>query len=163
MRPSLALLALAASLAACGGDSNVDVNMSGPARGPDDLAITTTDGGMTLAVRADSIRMRIADSVRNKVAAELETDKADTGSGFSAWLARKAKSVAAKGMNVEMSVPISNVEKAAVENGAIVLTFRAGAPNPFSGTKSNKRPLLESFSAPDAEKFVAMVQGKIRQ
>ena len=165
LAPSFRALALAVSLAACGrgGDANVDVNMSGPARGPDDLAITTTSGGMTLAVRADSMRMRLADSMRNKVTAELRTDNADTGAGFGAWIARKAKSVAADGMNLEMSVPIADVEKATVENGRIVLTFRSGVANPFEGTKVDKTPLLEAFSAADAEKFVAMVRAKLRK
>lgn len=66
MRLSRALrsLALAAGLAACGrgGDANVGVNMAGPARGADDLAINTIEGYITLAVRADSIRMRMSKS-----------------------------------------------------------------------------------------------------
>ena len=163
LRAIATALALASSLAACGGDANVDVNMSGRARGPDDLAISTTEGGMTLAIRADSMRMRLADSVRNKVTAELQDGKADTGAGFGAWVARKAKSVAAEGMNIEMSVPLADVEKAELDGHRIVLTFRSGVANPFASTKVNQTPLLEAFSAEDAGKFVAMVQATLKR
>ena len=157
-------LAAAACLAGCGGDKHLDVNMSGADHGPDDIAITTTSGAMTLAVRSDSIRMRMSYSARNKVTAELKNGPSDTASGMGAWIARKAKGMAAKGLSMEMSMPIANVESAAVDkNGAIVIIYKGGVSDPFANTKVNQTPLMSAFARADAERFAALVSSKVRK
>ena len=65
-------------MAACsGGDSGVKVSLAGGARPPDDMAITTTHGGMMLTVRADSMRMRLSDTLRASIDSAMATS--DTG------------------------------------------------------------------------------------
>ena len=156
-------LAAAALLAGCMRDKSIDVNMSGATHGPDDLAITTKTGAMSLAVRTDSIRMRMSDSARNKVTAELKGGPDDTASGFGAMIARTAKRAAAKGLGLELSVPIANVESATVDaDGKIVIVYRGGISDPFANTKVDGTPLMSAFARPDAEKFVALVRSKIR-
>lgn len=147
-------------VAACsGGDSSVKISTADGARPPDDMAITTTKGEMMLTVRADSMRMRISDATRSSIDSAMA--KNDTGTGFGAWIARKAMGVARKGLSMEVSVPLSGVQDARVANGALVFTYGPGTRDPFKNVKADKRPLLESFKSEDAEQFAAYVRGRI--
>ena len=155
----LASIAIVLAAACSAGDSNVKVSTSDAARPPDDMAITTAQGGMMLTVRADSMRMRISDAMRASVDSAMTAK--DTGTGFGAWVARKAMGLARKGMSVEVSVPLSGVKDARVVAGTLVFTYAAGTRDPFQNVKANKRPLLESFKSEDAEQFAAYVRGRI--
>ena len=119
---------------------------------------------MTLALRSDSIRMRMSDSARNKITTELKGGPADTASGFGAWIARKAKGLAAKGIGMEMSIPVSSVQSASVDKrGAIVLVYKGGVSDPFANTKVNERPLMSAFARADGERFATMVSARIKK
>ena len=151
-------------LAACrGGNENAGVSMSKPAENhePDAIAIVTTDGAMTLAVRTDSIRMRLSDSVLAEASKGLDssTSKED---GFGASIEKFVKKQVKSGLGMELTVAISSLKDARVEHGAIVLESKAGSTKTvFDNTKVDKKPLLESFSAADAEHFVKAVRERI--
>lgn len=155
----LAAFALVVTAACSGGDSNVKVSLGDGPRAPDDMAITTTQGEMMLTIRADSLRMRISDTLRAKIDSQMA--KRDTGKGFGAWIARKAMGAARKGMGLEVAVPLTSIDDARVANGALVFTYKAGTRDPFHNVKANKRPMLESFKPEDAEQFAAYVRGRI--
>jgi hypothetical protein len=156
---TLACFALVFVAACSGGDSSVKIATADGARPPDDMAITTTRGAMMLTVRADSMRMRISDAARATIDSAMT--KNDTGTGFGAWVKRKAMGAARKGLSMEISVPLSNVQDARVVNGALVFTYKPGTRDPFQNVKADKSPLLESFKSEDAEQFAAFVRGRI--
>ena len=151
-------------LVACrGGAEKEGVAMSKSAenRAPDAIAIVTTDGSMMLAVRADSIRMRLSDSVLAEASKGLDSSTAK-GDGFSASIEKFVKKTVKSGLGMELTVAISTLKDARVEHGAIVLENKSGSTKSvFSSTKVDKKPLLESFSAADAERFVKAVKERI--
>ena len=155
----LASLSLLIAAACSGADSNVKIGTTDGPRAPDDMAITTTTGAMMLTVRADSLRMRMSDAARATMDSEMT--KSDTGTGFGAWVTRKAMGLARKGMSMEVSVPLSGVQDARVVGGTIVFTYKGATSDPFQAAKVNNRKLLESFKSEDAEQFAAYVRGRV--
>lgn len=152
-------------LAACrGGGENEGVAMSQPhseKRAPNAIAIVTLDGSMTLAVRADSIRMRLSDSVLAEASKSLDSSSAKED-GFGASIEKFVKKTVKSGLGMELTVAISTLKDARVEHGVIVLETKSGSTKSvFEGTKVDKKPLLESFSAADAERFVKAVKERI--
>ena len=77
---------LGLALAACGADTRLRLNEDPAKRGKDEMAITSHDGKMVLAVRLDSIRMRLSDSARKAVTADIATNTTDTNGGVGAWI-----------------------------------------------------------------------------
>ncbi len=130
-------------------------------KSPDAIAIVTTNGSMTLAVRNDSIRMRLSDSVLAKASKELDTSTAK-GNGFGASIEKFVKKQVKSGLGMELSLAISTLKDARVEHGAIVLESKSGdTKTVFDNTDVDKKPLLQSFSAADAERFVTVVKERI--
>ena len=67
-------------------------------------------------------------------------------------------------MNAEaiLATVMSALKDARVEHGVIVLESKAGSTHTvFDNTKVDQKPLLESFSAADAERFVKVVRERI--
>jgi hypothetical protein len=156
-----ALLAIVSITGACIGSGKDKVEFSKVSeapRGTDDIAIVTTDGGITMAVRGDSIRLRFSDSLMKKINKDLDTSKVED-KGFGGDIARMVKKQVASSLGGEMSTPLGDIEDAKVENGTIVFVYAdKSKKQPFGNTTSNDRPLLSSFSQADAEKFVAYVK-----
>ncbi len=153
-------------VAACGGgdkDPKAGISMAVPNEAEkvaEDLAITTTDGSMTLAVRGDSLRLRLSDATREKVRSELDTAKVD-GDGFGARIAKAVKSKVAQGIGMEMTIALSSIKAARLEGDRIVLESKETGKELFDGTQSNGKALVESFSNADAKKLVDFVQRRL--
>jgi hypothetical protein len=168
MKNLMVLPLLAAAVGCFGGESkSAPVAMSkAPADGKrpaDDIAIVTTDGAMTMAVRADSIRMRFSDSSRKEINKDLDTSKVQ-GNGFGASIEKMVKEKVQTGFAMEVTTPVSELEDARYEDGGIVLVYRdKSKKSPFSGTSVNNKPLLKSFSQQDSEKMVAYLKSHLQQ
>jgi|GEM_PF-3872269 len=152
------------STVACFGRSDKTVSYSSntaAVKMPDDIAITTTDGSMVLAVRHDTLRVRLSDSVRSEASGKLDTSKVK-GDGFGAGIERFVKNSVDKGLSTEVSEPLSDFNDAKVENGTLIIVPRDKSKSPpFDHTKVNDRPLMQSFSKSDAEGFAAYVRARI--
>jgi hypothetical protein len=157
---TFALVALILAAGACS-DSKEKVEFSKASaapRGAEDIAIVTTDGGITMSIRSDSIRVRFSDSLITKINKDLDTTKVEE-KGFGGDIARMVKKQVAAGLGGEMSTPLGDIENARVENGTIVFVYAdKRKKQPFGNTNSNDKPLLSSFSQADAEKFVGYIR-----
>ena len=160
---ALAMLILVSAVA-CFGRSDKTVSYSsttGTVKMPDDIAITTTDGSMVLAVRHDTLLVRLSDKVRADASGKLDTSKVK-GDGFGASIERFVKNSVDKGLSTEVSEPLSDFNDAKVENGTLIIVPRDKSKSPpFDHTKVNDRPLMQSFSQTDAEGFAAYVRARI--
>lgn len=160
---ALAILLLV-STEACFGRTDKTVSYSSNSdavKMPDDIAITTTDGSMVLAVRHDTLRVRLSDKVRSDASGKLDTSKVE-GDGFGASMERFVKNSVDKGLSTEVSEPLSDFNDAKVENGTLIIVPRDKSKSPpFDHTKVNNRPLMQSFSPSDAEGFAAYVRARI--
>ena len=160
----LAVVSLLA-LMACGSDKKEKepAVMSMPSAqnaGPEDIAVTTTDGSMTLAVRGDSLRLRLSDATREKVRSELDTSKVE-GDGFAARIKKAVKSKVAAGIGMEMAIPLSSIKTARLEGNKLVIESKQTGKALFDGTQANGKALVEAFSPDDAKKLIDYINGKI--
>ena len=173
MRPirSLVLpLGTIAVFAACGNHDSkqgVPISMSrnpeaGSAKAvmaPGDVRIVTTDNGIDIALLGDTISSGLSEYALSK--AKMGTDTAAVqGSGFGASIEKMVKSKVQTAMGTRVAFPLSAVREIRSDNGTIVFE---GDPNPgnlFKGTKVDGKPLLESFSAADAQRFVDAVRAR---
>ena len=157
-------------LSACGSHDSKDsvpVSMSrnpepGSAQAtmqPGDVRIVTTDNGIDLALLGDTISSGLSEYALSKAKAGTDT-AAVKGSGFGASIEKMVKSQVQTAIGTRVAFPLSAVRDIRDDNGTIVF---AGEPNPgnlFKGTKVNGKPLLESFSAADAQRFVDAVRAR---
>lgn len=152
------------SAVACFGRSDKTVSYSTNTAAvtmPDDIAITTTDGSMVLAVRHDTLLVRLSDKVRADASGKLDTSKVK-GDGFGASIERFVKNSVDKGLSAEVSEPLSDFNDAKVESGTLIIVPRDKSKSPpFDHTKVNNRPLMSSFSPSDAEGFAAYVRARL--
>ena len=143
MRRLPRLLILLTVAAACGGDtpkSNIALKSEEGPRQPDDLGITTRDGGVVLGVRHDTVRVRLSDSARAKVKQEVAKETSDTGnSGIGSFIARKVGDVVAKTMELEVSVPVSAIKAVSREDSSVRFEMRDGSKGiVFGGNNKSK-------------------------
>jgi hypothetical protein len=150
--------------AACTGSHDNTVSFpagNASATESDDIAITTTDSSMVLAVRHDTLRARLSDKVRAKVGAELDTSKVK-GDGFGASIEKFVKKSVNKGLGAEVSEPLSDFSDAKVENGTLLIIPKDKSKSQaFDRTKANNKPLMQSFSQADAENFAAYIRARL--
>ncbi|MEI6812707.1 MAG: hypothetical protein WCL36_00850 [bacterium] len=127
---------------------------------PEDIAITTTDGSMTMAVRGDSLRLRLSDATREKVRAELDTSKVE-GNGFGARISKALKSKVSAGIGVEMAIPLSTIKDARLNGSRLVIESTQTGKELFDGTQAGGKPLGDAFSSEDAKRLIDFLQTKI--
>lgn len=159
------LLLLVVALAACDGDdakSSIKVASTEGPRPADDLAIATRDGGMLLAVRHDTIRMRLSDSARRVAQSEMAKATQDTSGGaIGSWIKEKALGLVAEGMKIEMSVPVAGIKSLTREDSSIHFEMRDGKSGFSFGSKGKSKGNVGPFSPSDADKFIAYVGPKL--
>ena len=162
-RPLLSLLfPLALTVAACGGrDDNkgaVKVGFGGdsarmPALGPNDVLITSTDGAFVMAVVGDTVRMQLSDSLRKKVALDIDTS-ADKDGALAAAITKSVGKVVNTAMGFSVRVPVEDVQNLRYEDGRIRFDVRGGQVNVnTSGNGNNAK-----FTEEDAKLFIAAVE-----
>ena len=126
---------------------------------PGDVRIVSTDNGIDLALLGDTISSGLSEHALSKAKEGTDT-AAVKGSGFGASIEKMVKSQVQTAIGTRVAFPLSAVRDIRSENGTIVFD---GDPNPgnlFKGTKVNGKPLLESFSAADAQRFVDAVRAR---
>lgn len=130
----------------------------------DQIAITTEDGNVVLALtKANKIAMRLSDSLRQHVDAEIAKDFARdrAESAFGRWVQRMTATVVSKGMGIEFSVPLKEIEDATYENGEIHFEYRSDRRLKFHSFNRDGRSPMTEFRPDDAERFVEAVRNAI--
>jgi len=161
------LVPLALALAACGGNDGdrnaaVKVAFDGdsarmPTLGPDDVLVTSNDGALIMAVVGDTVRMQLSDSLRNKVALDLDTSGAKSG-GLGAAITKSVGKVVNNAMGFVVRVPVQDVQNLRYEDGRIKFDVRGGHVNmntSGSGTDA-------TFTEADAKLFIDAVERRKR-
>lgn len=127
----------------------------------DQVAITTRDGNVTLALtKANTVAMRLSDSLRQAVNAEVarEFAKDSADSKFGRWVQRQTAQLVSKGMAMEFSVPLHDIEDARYEDGEIRFDYRSSRKLKFHSFKNDGRSPMSNFEPEDAERFVDAVR-----
>jgi hypothetical protein len=127
----------------------------------DQMAITTRDGHVTLALtKANAVAMRLSDSLRQyvnaEVAREFAKDSAETK--FGRWVQRTTANLVSKGMGIEFTVPVDDIEDARYEDGEIRFDYRSDRKLKFHSFNKDGRSPLTEFAPEDAERFVEAVR-----
>jgi hypothetical protein len=132
-----------------------------PASAPREMSMTTEGGEVVLALRADSVVMRLSDSTLAEVRAETDTgDVEGDPASVAARLERLVKSGVQKALSKEIAVSVDRIEEIRYEDGRIVMRVeKAPKVLNFESVKvGDNRPVLASFPPDDARRFVAAVR-----
>lgn len=172
MRRSRLALATLVLAAACGDkdttikikDAGVTVNIpvgdsAQAKRAADDLKIETVGHEVVLAVRADTVRVRLADSVKQAAVAEVAPKEKEDGA-LASMIKQQVGNVVAKAMNLEVSIPYSSIKKVVREDSIIRFEMKEGATVHIN-TDKNRKDAIGPFAPADADKFVAFVTPKL--
>lgn len=169
----LALLCCAAVLvSACSRRSTEDAREQTPvvatvrsaAEGPlplheGDIRIVTADSGIDLALVGDTISTGLSPYALEKVRRETDTTTVQ-GTGMGASLEKLIKGKVAGAIGTRAGFPLSAIRDVRYESGALKFDWVGKPVNLFTNTKVNGRPVLESFSPADAQRFVDAVRAR---
>jgi hypothetical protein len=97
--------------------------------------------------------------VDGEVAREFKNDSAETA--FGRWVQRKTATLVAKGMSLELSIPLDEVEDVRYEDGEIRFEYRSHRKFKFDSFKRDGRSAMTDFESDDAERFVDAVRKQI--
>ena len=169
MRASAVLcIATALALTACscrdrGEERTATPSSSAPAVLQDDgrdVRITTTGNEVDLALVGDTITSGLSEQTLAKARHETNAD-AVQGTGVGASIERMVKSGVQTALNTRVAIPISALNDVRYEHGAIVFDWKK-KPTAFVKTSVNGKPIMESFSPADAQRFVDAVRARKR-
>ncbi|HJU72892.1 MAG TPA: hypothetical protein VJ717_04030 [Gemmatimonadaceae bacterium] len=132
----------------------------------DQLAITTRDGNVVLALtNAKTVVMRLSDSLRRhvdgEIAKEFANDSADTR--FGRWVQRTTASLVAKGMALELSVPLKDIEDVRYEDGELRFEYSNDRKLKFHSFKRDGRSAMGDFDREDAERFADAIRKELKR
>ena len=125
-----------------------------------DVRITATDNSVDLALIGDSISSGLSQSTLAKVKHDTDTGSV-SGSGFGASIEKLVKSKVQSAIGTRVSFPLSAIDSATYEGGAIRFYSQGKTSKMFNTAKVNNRPLLESFTPADAQRFVDAVRARM--
>lgn len=176
-RTRLARVGAMAVLAACGGDTREPAASDRSATGVGlavstgtndstalagaDVQITSTDGAITLAVLRDSVVMQLSDSLRQSVAAKVDSSvTVDAGEGMGGAIANMVggavRAAVTSAMGVALRAPASEVSDLRYENGRLFFKVKGGNVKfTTSGTASGDGA---PFAEADARRFIEAVE-----
>jgi hypothetical protein len=173
--PRLAPLVLAASvgLAACsvGGDGD-DVRVSfsaddsarAPVLGDGDVAVTSTDGAVVLALVGDTVRMQLSDSLRQHVRATVDSEVGQEAGAIGGAIAKAVGKTVAGAMGFVVRVPVDEVENVRYEDNRIRFETRHNTKfsmgGPRHGDDGDGRENGAQFSEADGRRFVEAVKAR---
>jgi hypothetical protein len=162
---TFALIAAVGALAACGSrdsrarsrsaDSSATAEAPLVRERPGETTITSTDGNIELALRADTVAMRLSKRVLDEADAKLDNKRSDSKLG--AMIENVVKSAVKSGLSTEVSYRLDEIKDARYEDGAIRFDYVKRHDLSFENVKQDKRPVLEMFRPDDAERFVGLV------
>ena len=163
----LALVAGLAVAAACGGDDDSDLNVSGgePVQlGEGDLRITSRGGEIDLMLLGDRIVVGLSDSVLAHVREETDTAQLESDGRLASSIEKLVKSTVHSALSKRVDYPLSDLEDVRYERGRIVFDYRDDARfTMIESTKNDDIPLLASFSEEDSRRFVAAVKARMAE
>ncbi|HYW31282.1 MAG TPA: hypothetical protein VE869_07205 [Gemmatimonas sp.] len=140
-----------------------DDSLRMPPLGEGDVMITSTDGAFVMAAIGDTVRMQLSDSLRMKVAQDINASAGDKG-GIGASIARTVSKAVAGAMGFSVRIPVESIENLRFENGQMRFEVR-GANTKVFGSKDTGSEAL--FRPADALRFISVVEqrqrGKIAQ
>lgn len=127
----------------------------------DSVGITSRGGEVLLSVAHDSVSMGFSPATLEKI--RRDTDTASAGKGIAGMIERTVKSGVQSMLSKRIMVPLADVDSVRYEDGAIHFVYR-DRPNgmKLEDVKVDDRPVLESFSEPDARLFVSAVRARLR-
>jgi hypothetical protein len=155
------LLATSVAVTGCSDHKSFERNDQPAAERDDQVAITTRDGNVVLALTGgNTVAMRLSDSLRSAVNSEIaqEFAKDSAESRFGRWVQRKTANLVSKGMAFEFSIPVEEIEDVTYENGEIRFEYRKGRKLKFDSFKNDGRSAMSEFAPEDAERFVKAVR-----
>jgi len=127
----------------------------------DQLAITTRDGNVVLALtNSNAVAMRLSDSLRQHVNAEVAREFANDSaeSRFGRWVQRTTAGLVAKGMAFEFSIPVGEIEDVRYEDGEIRFAYRSNRKFKFHSFNKDGHSPMSDFRREDAARFVEAVR-----
>ena len=154
-------LALSVATAGCDRHRSFERNDKPAAERSDQLAITTRDGNVVMALtEANTVAMRLSDSLRryvdDQIARDFAKDSADSRLGR--WVQRTTADLVSKGLAFEFSIPVSEIEDARYEDGELRFEYRSGRKFKFNSFKNDGHSPLADFHPDDAERFAKEVR-----
>ncbi|MEO5814785.1 MAG: hypothetical protein ABIT20_05850 [Gemmatimonadaceae bacterium] len=126
---------------------------------PGDIRIASIDSGVDLALLGDTISGGLSAKTLNKVKHETDT-AAVKGSGLGSEIERMVKGTVQGALATRINIPLSAVRDVHYDGKKIVFDWNGKPPKAFDNVKVDKREALESFSAEDAQRFVAAVRAR---
>ena len=173
--PLATTVLLGSALAACsvGGDDGTRVSFSPTdtaralALGEGDVAVTSTDNTVVLALIGDTVRMQLSDSLRRSVAADVDSSITNETGALGGMIARTVGKTVAGAMGFVVRIPVQEVENVRYEDGRI--RFDSHGDVKFSMGDGNERPRGDvgggsekgngaRFSEEDGRRFVEAVK-----
>lgn len=124
-----------------------------------DIRIVTVDSGVDLALLGDSITAGLSSYTLEKVRRETDTSQVQ-GNDFGASISKFVKSTVANAIGTRVVFPLSSVRDVRYEGGALKFEWTGQPIRVFGTTKTNGRPVLQSFRPDDAQRFVDAVRSR---
>ncbi len=126
---------------------------------PGDIRIASVDSGVDLALIGDTISGGLSAKTLAKVRHDIDTS-AVKGSGLGSEIEKMVKGTVQSALATRVNVPLSAVKDVRYDGRKIVFEWNGKPPKTFSNVKVDKKDALESFSAEDAQRFVAAVRAR---
>lgn len=126
--------------------------------GDGDVRITSTDGGVDLALIGDSISGGLSQKSLEKARKETDTS-AVKGTGFGADIEKMVKGTVQSALATRIAFPLSAIKDVHYDGKRIVFDWN-GTPRISGKMQVNDKDVLESFNADDAQRFVDAVRAR---
>jgi hypothetical protein len=126
---------------------------------PGDIRIASVDSGVDLALLGDTISGGLSAKTLAKVKHETDT-AAVKGTGLGSEIERMVKGTVQNALGTRINVPLSAVKDVRYDGTRLVFEWNGKPPKTFGSVKTDKKDVLESFSAEDAQRFVAAVRAR---
>ena len=140
-------------------DGPIDIDVDGLAISSDldgtpAESITTTGGEVEMGLTDRVLYSRLSPETQAEIAADMEAESKDQ-EGLGGRIARAVTGAVAEGLGTAVQVPLADVRDVRFEGGRLVIEMADGEPSPFENSSTDDKPLLEQFSARDAERLAA--------
>jgi hypothetical protein len=128
--------------------------------GPGDVRIMNVDSAVEIAVIGDSIVAGLGPRTLEEIRRGTDTS-AVTGSGFGADIEKFVKRTVAGALNHEITFAIADVSDVRYEDGTLRFYKNDGSRmKMFESTKISNKPVSETFSEYEAERFITAFRAR---
>ena len=126
-----------------------------------DIRIASVDGGVDLALIADSISGGLSQKTLAEVRHDTDTN-AVQGSGFGASIEKMVKGSVQSALGTRVVFPLSAVKDVRYDGTRLIFDWTGQPQKGFAHVNVNNKDVLESFSSDDAQRFVIAVRARKR-